>query len=128
MTVSADYSSALTTLETIRRVRDELHVRSILGVSNISFGLPQRSVVNAYFLAMAMNNGLSAAIINPNNAEIMAAYRSANALLGKDPNCMDYISAYADAPVMKAPAAVKPAQKETADISSTGPSVTDARG
>ena len=117
MTVSADSSSALTTLETIRRVRDELHVRSILGVSNISFGLPQRSVVNAYFLAMAMNNGLSAAIINPNNAEIMAAYRSANALLGKDPNCMDYISAYADAPVLKAPAAVKPAQKETADIS-----------
>ena len=95
MTISSNESSALATLETVRRCRDELGVNTVLGVSNISFGLPQRSLVNAYFLSMAMQNGLGAAIINPLNDTIMASYRSANALLAKDPHCSDYISAYA---------------------------------
>ena len=112
MTVSANDRSALTTLETVKRTRDELHVKSILGVSNISFGLPQRGMVNAYFLAMAMNNGLNAAIINPNNDQIMAAYRSANALLGRDSNCMDYISAYAGTQEIKTVQSVKKAEEK----------------
>lgn len=106
MTVSADASSALTTLETVKRTRDELHVKSILGVSNISFGLPQRGLINSYFLSMAMQNGLNAAIINPNNAEIMAAYRAANALLAKDTNFSEYIAAYANSEEIKAPRSV----------------------
>lgn len=106
MTVSADASSALTTLETVKRTRDELHVKSILGVSNISFGLPQRGLINSYFLSMAMQNGLNAAIINPNNAEIMAAYRAANALLAKDTNFNEYIAAYANSEEIKAPRSV----------------------
>ncbi|MBR0397959.1 MAG: homocysteine S-methyltransferase family protein [Eubacterium sp.] len=96
MTVSTDTGSALTTLETIRRVREELGGHTILGVSNISFGLPQREIINATFFALAMQNGLSCAIINPNNSAMMAAYRAYLALSDLDPQCQDYISAYAD--------------------------------
>ena len=95
MTISSNESSALATLETVRRCRDELGVNTVLGVSNISFGLPQRSLVNAHFLTMAMQNGLGAAIINPLNDTIMASYRSANALLARDPHCTEYIKVYA---------------------------------
>ena len=96
MTVSSDTSSALATLETVRRVRDELHGHSILGVSNISFGLPARELVNSTFLTMAMQNGLSCAIINPGNEPMMRAYFSTNALLNKDPQCMDFVGRYSD--------------------------------
>lgn len=94
MTISSDPHSALVTLETIRRIRDELHGTSILGVSNISFGLPARELVNSYFFAMALQNGLSCAIINPNNQAMMQAYRSFCALTAQDENFMDFIGAY----------------------------------
>ena len=97
MTISSDSSSAVTTLETLRRIRDEYHGHSILGVSNISFGLPQRQVINSYFLTMAMQMGLSFAIMNPNNEQMMAAYRSFLALSDMDPQCMGFIEAYANA-------------------------------
>lgn len=97
MTISTDTKSALTTLETVRRVRDELHGHSILGVSNISFGLPQREVINAFFFTMALQNGLDCAIINPNSIAMMASFRAFLALSGQDPQCSGYISAYADA-------------------------------
>lgn len=71
MTVSADSKGALTTLETVRRIRDELGSKSVLGVSNISFGLPQREIINAAFFTMAMEAGLNAAIINPNSEAMM---------------------------------------------------------
>ena len=94
MTISSDSSGALTTLETLRRVRDELNGHTILGVSNISFGLPARELVNSHFLTMAMQNGLSCAIINPGNEPMMQAYRASLALLDQDPQCMEYIGAY----------------------------------
>ncbi len=94
MTISTDTKSAMTTLETVQRVRDELHSHSILGVSNISFGLPQREVINAFFFTMALQNGLDCAIINPNSAAMMASYRAFLALSGQDPQCAGYISAY----------------------------------
>ena len=97
MTVSSDSKSALVTLETIRRIREELGCCTVLGVSNISFGLPQRQMINSFFLAMAMQNGLSCAIINPNNDTMMAGYLSACALLNQDPQCGEYISAFAAA-------------------------------
>ncbi len=97
MTISSDTKSALTTLETLRRVRDELHGHTILGVSNISFGLPQRSIINAHFLTMAMQKGLSCAIMNPGNEDMMCAYRAFLALSDMDPQCMGYIEAYANA-------------------------------
>ncbi|MEE1164352.1 MAG: cobalamin-dependent protein, partial [Lachnospiraceae bacterium] len=86
-----------TTLETLRRVRDELHGHTILGVSNISFGLPERSIINAHFLTMAMQMGLSCAIMNPGNEDMMCAYRAFLALSDMDPQCMGYINAYANA-------------------------------
>ena len=95
MTVSSDPRSALVTLETIRRIRDELGGNSILGVSNISFGLPARELINAYFFEMALQNGLSCAIINPNNHAMMQAYRAFCALTNQDENFQSFISAYA---------------------------------
>ena len=96
MTISSDTKGALTTLETLRRVRDELQGHTILGVSNISFGLPQRSIINAHFLTMAMQMGLSCAIMNPGNEDMMCAYRAFLALSDMDPQCMGYIEAYAN--------------------------------
>lgn len=93
MTVSADSSAALATLETLRRVRDEWHGNTILGVSNISFGLPRREIINSTFFAMALQQGLSCAIMNPNNEAMMRAYHSFMALSGMDANCMGYIEA-----------------------------------
>ncbi len=96
MAVSSDCKAALVTLETIRRIHTELHGHSILGVSNISFGLPLRENINAAFFTMAMQNGLSLAIMNPNNAVMMAAFRSCLALTGQDPDFSSYIEAYRD--------------------------------
>lgn len=94
MTVSSDSRGAITTLETVRRVRDELGGKTILGVSNISFGLPQREIVNAAFFTMALQNGLNAAIINPNSEAMMRSYYSFRVLADLDPQCSEYISVY----------------------------------
>lgn len=94
MTVSSDSKGALTTLETLRRIRDELGGKSILGVSNISFGLPQREHINAAFFTMALQSGLNAAIINPNSEAMMRTYYCYRALADLDPQCGDYISIY----------------------------------
>lgn len=94
MTVSSDSRGALTTLETLRRVRDELGGKTILGVSNISFGLPQREIINGAFFTMALHDGLSAAIINPNSETMMRAYYSFRALSDLDPQCAEYIEVY----------------------------------
>lgn len=92
MTVSADQTAAATTLEALRRIRDELGCKTSLGVSNISFGLPRRETVNAAFFLMAMQNGLAAAIMNPNSRAMMDAFYAYGALAGLDPNCTDYIA------------------------------------
>lgn len=94
MTVSSDSKGALTTLETLRRIRDELGCKSVLGVSNISFGLPQREIINGAFFTMAMENGLNAAIINPNSEAMMRAWYSFNTLMDRDPQCSRYIEIY----------------------------------
>lgn len=94
MTVSSDSKGALTTLETLRRIRDELGGKSVLGVSNISFGLPQREIINAAFFTMAMEAGLNAAIINPNSEAMMRSFYSFNALMDRDPQCSRYIGIY----------------------------------
>ena len=94
MTVSSDSRGAITTLETVRRVRDELGGKTILGVSNISFGLPQREIVNAAFFTMALQKGLNAAINNPNSEAMMRSYYSFRELADLDPQCSEYISVY----------------------------------
>ncbi|MBS6644803.1 MAG: homocysteine S-methyltransferase family protein [Clostridiaceae bacterium] len=94
LTVSSDSKGALTTLETLQRVKNELGGKTILGVSNISFGLPQREIINASFFTMALQNGLNAAIINPNSDAMMRSYYSFRALADLDPHCGDYIRIY----------------------------------
>lgn len=92
MTVSADKMSAVITLETVKRITEQLGCNTSLGVSNVSFGLPSRELVNAAFFTTAMENGLSAAIMNPYSARMMEAYYSFNVVKGLDDNCMDFIN------------------------------------
>lgn len=106
LTVSSDQQSAVVTLETLRRIRDELGMHSILGVSNISFGLPRRELINGTFFTMAMQSGLSCAIINPNNEAMMNAYRSFLVLSGLDQRCESYIRTYAGTKAPSSSAAV----------------------
>ena len=94
MTVSADTSSALVTMDTLSIVRNELKMNSVLGVSNISFGLPNRMIINSVFFSMALDRGLNAAIINPNNEDMMRSYISFRTLSNMDEKCMDYIDKY----------------------------------
>ena len=93
MTVSADNKAALATLGSLKRIREELKVHTSLGVSNVSFGLPSRDGVNSVFFALALENGLSAAIMNPYSIEMMKTYYAYRALKGLDENCEDYINA-----------------------------------
>lgn len=90
MAVSSDSKSANVTLEAVKTLHN-MGIKTSLGVSNISFGLPSRADVNAVFYTMAMQNGLDCAIINPFSTEMMKAWHCFNALTGKDENCTDYI-------------------------------------
>ncbi len=93
MTISADNTAATVTLEALRRIKEELGCHTSLGVSNVSFGLPCRDAVNSAFFCLALENGLSAAIMNPYSADMMKTYYTFKALKGLDENCTDYISA-----------------------------------
>ena len=109
MTVSADQTSALVTLEALKRIREEFGCHTSLGVSNVSFGLPARDAVNSTFFALALENGLSAAIMNPYSAPMMQAYYTYRVLKGMDENCAAYIAASENFAVTAtaAPTAVK---------------------
>lgn len=98
MTISSEPDGAKTTLQALKLVTENLHVRTVLGVSNISFGLPNRPIINSNFYTMAMQNGLSAAIINPLSEEMMKSFFAFSALMGYDKNCENYISYYGDKP------------------------------
>ena len=99
LTVSAEQAGASQTLEALRRVHAELGLKTVLGVSNISFGLPARPLVNQNFLTMAMTCGLDLPIINPNLEPMMAAVRSYHLLMNIDKDARDFIAAYGDAQV-----------------------------
>mgnify|MGYP002515451842 FL=1 len=94
MTMSTDDTSAGTTLEVVKKIKEQ-GGRTVLGVSNISFGLPHREILNAAFFSMAMSAGLSAGIINPNVASMRQAYDTFCVLGGFDSQCMNYIEKYA---------------------------------
>ena len=91
MTVSADPTAPEVTLETVRRIKEELGCHTVLGVSNVSFGLPNRSGINSVFFGAALHNGLSAAIMNPLSMEMMGVYYSHKALHNMDENFAEYI-------------------------------------
>jgi 5-methyltetrahydrofolate--homocysteine methyltransferase len=117
MTVSTDPLAARVTLEALRRIRSELGCRTTLGVSNVSFGLPARDTVNSTFFALALQSGLSAAIMNPYSGEMMGVWHAYRALSGYDENCADYIAYAADLPTM---AAVAPATAPQAAPTASG--------
>lgn len=96
MTISSERDGAKVTLEALEKVRERYGVRTVLGVSNISFGLPNRPIINSYFYALAMERGLTAGIINPMSKDMMKAYDSYLALHEYDKNLSNYIEKYAN--------------------------------
>ncbi len=92
MAVSSDKNSGRVTLESVELIKKELGVKTSLGVSNISFGLPQREVANSFFFALALERGLDLAIMNPNSVPMLQAYHSFRALRGLDEACAGYIA------------------------------------
>lgn len=91
MTISTDTQNAIETLKAVDYIKHTLGVNTVLGVSNISFGLPNREAVNTAFYTLCLKAGLSAGIINPKSQSMMNAYYSYNALAGLDENCTEYI-------------------------------------
>ena len=116
MSVSADVTSAETTLKALRHIRRHMKMNTVLGVSNISFGLPQREIVNANFFALALENGLSAAIINPYSADMQKTYYTYNLLHNLDENCQEYIEFAQNIPTVSAPTVNTSPQSPTAEI------------
>ncbi len=107
MAISADEGAAVVTLQTVRALT-ERGIKTSLGVSNVSFGLPEREKINAVFFAKALENGLSAAIFNPNSLEMRKTYYAHLALGGKDKNCLGYIDFVTKNPSATATVTVAP--------------------
>lgn len=101
MTISTDTNNAVETLNAVDYIRNTLGVNTVLGVSNISFGLPNREAVNTAFYTLAMSRGLSAGIINPNSRPMMNAFYSYKALAGKDESCQEYIKSAVDTEIVQ---------------------------
>lgn len=97
LTVSAEQEAAMQTLNAVERVKKELGLKTVLGVSNISFGLPERELITHNFLMMALTKGLDLPIINPNIDAMTATVRSYNLLAGYDKNSVEYIANYGNA-------------------------------
>jgi 5-methyltetrahydrofolate--homocysteine methyltransferase len=94
MAISADHDMAMETLKTLRLIRDKLGLNQTIGVSNISFGLPDRHPINSLFLALAAMNGLTCPIMDPTVWEMRRAALITDLLMAKDEYCMNFISAF----------------------------------
>lgn len=101
LTASAEQEGVIETLNALERVKKELGVKTVLGVSNISFGLPNRELVTSTFLTMALQKGLDLPIINPNVDAMTGAVRAYKLLANIDKNSVDFIKAYNNAPAKK---------------------------
>ena len=115
MAVSASPGMATVTLDCLERITRDTGCATVLGVSNISFGLPRRDIMNSSFFAMALDRGLSAAIMNPYSAEMQNVYHAYRVLHGWDENCADYIEWAERSPAPTATAAGA-APTQTADL------------
>ena len=115
MTVSTDGNAAKVTLDALKMIREKTGCGTVLGVSNVSFGLPVREVLGSIFLTLALDSGLSAAIMNPLSERMMGAMISFRTLTGRDENCTAYIKYAGELPTMQAvtPAAGAAPAKET---------------
>lgn len=105
MAISSGQQAAMATLEALKLIKGKLGVKTVLGVSNVSFGLPRREIVNSAFYLTALQAGLDAAIINPKSAAMMQSYHAFRALFAHDSQCADYIAVYGG---QEAPAAPSP--------------------
>lgn len=95
--VGASWQSARTALDALRLIRERLpQAHTIMGISNVSFAMPHRPLLNATFLAMALGLGLEAALVDVRDRQLMAAVRAARLLAGQDPQCRAYLRAYRD--------------------------------
>ncbi len=107
LTASAEQDGVVETLKAVRMVTEKLGLKTVLGVSNISFGLPNRELINSTFLTMAMNEGLTLPIINPNIASMAGAVRAYRLLTGYDMNGTEFIECYSTEAAKPAAAAVR---------------------
>lgn len=114
LTVSAEQDACAQTLKALHRVKTELGCKTCLGVSNISFGLPNRELVNSTFLTMALEEGLDLPIINPNAEAMTGAVRAYRVLSGIDKNSAEFIAEYND--VSNAPKPAQTTEKTETDI------------
>lgn len=115
LTVSAEQEGAAETLKAVEMVKTKLGLKTVLGVSNISFGLPERVIVSSNFLTMALTKGLDLPIINPNIDRMTAAVRAYNVLMCHDKNSVEYIGCYGQGSGT-APAEPKPASGSSLDL------------
>ncbi|MBP3309331.1 MAG: homocysteine S-methyltransferase family protein [Ruminococcus sp.] len=116
LTASAEQDGVMETINALHRVKNELGLRTVLGVSNISFGLPNRELITRTFLTMALHSGLDLPIINPNAESIIGAVRAYRLLAGIDRNSADFISIYAQDNAAPASSVPKAADKGTPDL------------
>ena len=121
LTASAQQEDVMATLDALRACKEELGVRTVLGVSNISFGLPCRPYLNTAFLTMAMYAGLDLAIMNPASEEMMGAVYAYGVLSGRDKQSGRYIARYAGRTMPSQAAQPLPAQGEAAAMGQTEP-------
>ena len=120
MTVSADGAAAMATLDALRMIREKTGCGTVLGVSNVSFGLPEREILGSAFLTMALERGLSAAIMNPLSDWMMGAMISFRTLTGRDENCAAYIRFAGELPAMQAVSAPAPSNSGVRETGAKG--------
>lgn len=125
LTVSAQQEDAMETIKALHQVKEELGVKSALGVSNISFGLPNRELMNQNFLAMALLSGLDLPIINPNVPGMTGAVRSYRVLANLDKDSREYIDAYSNIEIKSMAATKENGQSQTDASVKVGQSLTD---
>lgn len=118
MTISSEPEAGRAALGTLDGIRERYDGHTVLGVSNISFGLPQREIINAAFYTMALSHGLNAAIINPNSEPMMRAYYAYRALAGLDANCQEFIEKAPSMAAAAAPAAAASSAPAAASLGS----------
>ena len=116
LTVSSDKNAPRVTLDAMKMIKEKLGVKTSLGISNVSFGLPKRDYVNSTFFTLALENGLDGVIMNPYSDEMMKAYYTYNALKGLDPVCEEYISFASNTEEIKATAQLSDITLEKAII------------
>ncbi len=112
MTVAADQKAAAETLKVISWCSREFGVNTVIGLSNVSFGLPSRELINSAFLCMAVAEGLSSAIMNPNDEGLMDAKRALDVLKSRDEHALAYINHYSSGKEAAAPPAAKVEKSE----------------